>query len=492
MLQLAANLSVPDRNGLQQNVRQQQPIPGGIPRDVTEIDMTGQQRGSSPMGEGAVSSPKRQRLDGPGFQSQMGANGTSPLPNGQQPNGAAPNASMLNTPFDPNTMSPATRNGPGGSAQQRQYSANLVTQSKERIGQIERGQPPAQANVAGMTAESPMMAAENGQFVNADMFPGGPQTAAMRAQMQQIPANLANMPQNPNTQGGALADYQMQLMLLEQQNKRRLMMARQEQDVAGNQMIGPGGAMAPGMSPGMSRTGQSPPGGDGAQRGTPRMGQDMLIPEGLRGSPAPPNMDPSQMPNGLIQQQFFPSMAGPNGMMRNPMANGMATQQLEMMRRNQANGQWPPGQMPGAMMQTPMMQGPNDQRTSMPPPQPPGPGALNRNQPPSPQQALAPPTPSQTNKTNPKGKKEKETKKVCLRCAPSTRCCSQFRRKPQRRIPPRLLPHRLQKEMQEMMCHPRLQAHQRTWHPTLSRVLHHQCRMCTRNHNRRCLPNQIL
>jgi len=311
-----------------------------------------------------------------------------------------------------------------------------------------------------------MMAAENGQFVNADMFPGGPQSAAIRAQMQQIPANLANMSQNPNTQGGALADYQMQLMLLEQQNKRRLMMARQEQDVAGNQMIGPGGAMAPGMSPGMSRTGQSPPGGDGTIRGTPRMGVDMLTSAGLRGSPAPVNMDPNQMPNGLMQQQFFPSMAGPNGMMRNPMANGMATQQLEMMRRNQANGQWPPGQMPGPMMQTPMMQGPNDQRTSMPPPQAPGPGALNRNQPPSPQQPPAPPTPSQPNKTNPKGKKEKETKKVCPQYALSTRYYSQLCRKPQRRILPRLLPHRPQKEMQEMMCRHRLQAHQRTWHPT--------------------------
>lgn len=36
----------------------------------------------------------------------------------------------------------------------------------------------------------------------------------------------------PNPQGGALAEYQMQLMLLEQQNKRRLLMARMEQPVA--------------------------------------------------------------------------------------------------------------------------------------------------------------------------------------------------------------------------------------------------------------------
>ena len=40
---------------------------------------------------------------------------------------------------------------------------------------------------------------------------------------QQTPGEI------PNPQGGALADYQMQLMLLEQQNKRRLLMAKQEQ-----------------------------------------------------------------------------------------------------------------------------------------------------------------------------------------------------------------------------------------------------------------------
>src|SRR5271169_5367804 len=38
----------------------------------------------------------------------------------------------------------------------------------------------------------------------------------------------------------ALQDYQMQLMLLEQQNKKRLMMARQEQDNIGRDQSMPG------------------------------------------------------------------------------------------------------------------------------------------------------------------------------------------------------------------------------------------------------------
>ena len=48
----------------------------------------------------------------------------------------------------------------------------------------------------------------------------------------------AVMQPEPQIPGGALEDYQMQLMLLEQQNKRRLMMARQEQNVASAPLAG--------------------------------------------------------------------------------------------------------------------------------------------------------------------------------------------------------------------------------------------------------------
>ena len=42
---------------------------------------------------------------------------------------------------------------------------------------------------------------------------------------------LTTEPWMPKPQNGALADYQMQLLLQELQNKRRLLMARQEQEV---------------------------------------------------------------------------------------------------------------------------------------------------------------------------------------------------------------------------------------------------------------------
>ena len=41
---------------------------------------------------------------------------------------------------------------------------------------------------------------------------------------------MTNGAANPSQGNHALQDYQMQLMLLEQQNKKRLLMARQEQD----------------------------------------------------------------------------------------------------------------------------------------------------------------------------------------------------------------------------------------------------------------------
>jgi hypothetical protein len=426
---------------MQPNVRPQQLIGGGIPRDGIEVDMTGQQRGSSPLGENGGPSPKRQRMDGPGFQQQqqqqqqqqMVGNG----PNGQQPNG--PNMVSLNTPFDPNSMSPASfkpksipMNGNVAA-----YSANLLSQQKANMERVSMA--PSGPN------ESPMMAGQDGQFAPGEMFPNGPPNPGMRAQM---PVNNMGQQQAVANQGGALADYQMQLMLLEQQNKRRLMMARQEQDVAGNQMNGAQGGLAPNMSPRQnSRTGNTPPGQEGGRQGTPKMGPDGSMLQGIRNSPIPGNMNPGQM--GPEAFQLLPSFQNggrpPNGMP----AGAAAASQMEMMRRfqqnGQLNGQMMNGQingqmnaqmnvqmmngqmngqfqMPPQMLQNPMMGGQQDQRTSMPPPQVPGPGANGRIGPGSPQQLPAPPTPSQANKANPKAKKEKETKKVSFSDLYSAEC----------------------------------------------------------------------
>lgn len=233
----------------------------------------------------------------------------------------------------------------------------------------------------------------------------------------------------PGGQGGnhALQDYQMQLMLLEQQNKKRLMMARQEQDSIGKQPDGstfPGQVgMQPGMSPSGSRSGTSPGPADQMKRGTPQLG-------GLPGSPAPGDGLQGRSPgmnfmNNGMAPDFNTAMlmnkadgfGGPGG----PGMQPPTSMNLANMARAQQNRM--PGQMPGGQ---PMAQQPSQgqpqpmgtpgQRNEMPPPQAPATGSANaqRTQPSPPQQNQAPPTPSQTNKANPKKKgKEGENKKVC-------------------------------------------------------------------------------
>lgn len=236
----------------------------------------------------------------------------------------------------------------------------------------------------------------------------------------------------------ALQDYQMQLMLLEQQNKKRLLMARQEQDMSGPHPQG-GSGFATSMSPQGSRAGPSPNPADQMKKGTPRMNQQGLpgspMPEGAlqqqqRNSPAPampgagfdpnganipPNMHqygfPGQMPQG-------PMMARPPSSHPNNFAGQQLTpQQVEQMQRNGAmpNGVWrgPQGQ-PG-MMANPQQMGPMggnpQQRGQMGPPAPPA-GEQPRTQEPSPSQpAQAPPTPSTANKAAPKKKATKDAKK---------------------------------------------------------------------------------
>jgi hypothetical protein len=251
----------------------------------------------------------------------------------------------------------------------------------------------------------------------------------------------------PNGQPGsggnhALQDYQMQLMLLEQQNKKRLMMARQEQDSmalprdgSGGPGMGPNGQPFQGTSPQGQRTGTSPNPNDQMKRGTPQMntaGIPSPLPEGQsRGSPSAMNFMPNQMdPN--MAPHFYTKINGMDGMgvlpngMRPPSShpaafNGQMNQQAMNMARQQQAGQIPGWQAGpnGAPMMQQASQGPvpqamtTPQQRNMPPPAAPAAGANanGRTQPSSPQQAAAPPTPSQGNKANPgKGKKDTKTK----------------------------------------------------------------------------------
>ncbi|KAB2099418.1 hypothetical protein AG0111_0g12350 [Alternaria gaisen] len=253
-----------------------------------------------------------------------------------------------------------------------------------------------------------------------------------------MPTNPPGAPQQGNH---ALQDYQMQLMLLEQQNKKRLLMARQEQDnQSGHPQQGVIGAPGFGaaMSPQGSRAGgPSPNPADQMKRGTPKLGQQNLpgspMPEGImgqqRGSPAPNmNFDPTLAPPGM-PPQFYPQTMGPgpngNPMMRPPSShpnggpqfNGqpMTQEQMQAMRNGQmAQNGWRGGPQPGMMgpggqqMGGPMGQNPQ-QRQQMPPP----PAPTNEQPRPEPSPSVsnqAPPTPNQGNKANPKKKVTKDNK----------------------------------------------------------------------------------
>jgi hypothetical protein len=262
---------------------------------------------------------------------------------------------------------------------------------------------------------------------------------------------FAAMDRSQLTNGGAggsqgnhaLQDYQMQLMLLEQQNKKRLLMARQEQDNINHVPGGtPGqGPFAQNMSPSGSRAGPSPNPNDQMRKiaGTPKMSQNVpgspAMPGDVQNRGTPPGAYHEM--SGAMRQQMF--NANPAAMMGQPpsshpnfniqMAGQMNPQNMEQMRM--ANGgrmpngqQWPAngpngqnGQNGQQMMQP--GQGPQGQGTplqrNMTMPPPPAPNLeQQRTQPSSPAQTPAPPTPSQTAKTAPKGKKEGATKKVRL------------------------------------------------------------------------------
>jgi hypothetical protein len=268
----------------------------------------------------------------------------------------------------------------------------------------------------GMSTGSPMMGSMDPQFgIN-----------GMEAM------NYARMPGQTGMQNGqaaqsgnhALQDYQMQLMLLEQQNKKRLMMARQEQDNiirndGGAPLPGQGG-MQQGISPSGSRTGTSPIPMDQMKRATSQMG--MGSPSG--GDIQVRSGSPIQFMHGQgpdFNAQLFMNKqdglvpGGPNMRQQTMDINALRAQQ------GRAAGQFPPGQ---PMAQNPSQGQPHPMgtpgmRNEMPPP--PGPaagGSAQRGaQPSSPNSGGAPPTPSQANKPNPKGKKGKEgetARKVCI------------------------------------------------------------------------------
>lgn len=439
-------------------------------RDPSGMNVN-QDRPSSPAsGENAPSPSKRQRVDG----------GTPFNPNqpGMMPNGR-PGQGMPGQQMAPN---PAAATA----AAHQMLQANGINPNTLNAQQLQNFvNAPPNAQAKSIASYSQNLQQHHGTQMGGRPVPNGPQGQGSPMMGQGPDGNALNAYYNPGEMGGpgglrpggpgnpqaagssnhALQDYQMQLMLLEQQNKKRLMMARQEQDnMGGIREPGPGGPGGPGGPPGPNgqpfpdtspqamRAGASPNPADQMKRGTPQMNNTGIpspVPEGAqsRGSPNPgmnfmgnpvnPDMAPhffNKMDNGMAGQQQMNGMRPPSShpgqpfpgpQQMTPQMMAAARQQAAQQQQQQQQGgtpqQWqqgPNGQMiPQPMQQSPQIQGTPQQR-AMPPPSAPVAAAANANNrtTASPQQAAAaPPTPNQGNKPAPKKKESKAAKdKVCI------------------------------------------------------------------------------
>ena len=390
---------------------QHQQLQQQMQRDGSDMGINGQRPSPPADGDNGGSPSKRPRLEG-----QQQFNGGM-MPNGRG-QGMPVNQSMLmQSGFNPAAMNQAPFRQNGAlqqKAMQVCISANAALPITDVLYQ---GGPMANGiNMMGNTG-SPMMGTIDPQFNVNGMGMDGMNYARMPGQ--------AGMPGGPAAQTGnhALQDYQMQLMLLEQQNKKRLMMARQEQDNitrgdGGAPLPGQVGMQPPGMSPSGSRTGTSPNPMDPMKRGASQMGgtgSPAGDPQG-RGSPIHfmQGIAPDFNNNLFMNTKDGLVPGGPGMRPQNMDMNALRAQQ------GRINGQFPPGQ---PMVQNPSQGQPQPmgtpgQRNEMPPPSAPATGgsAQRGAQPSSPNSGGAPPTPSGTNKPNPKGKKGKEgdnARKVC-------------------------------------------------------------------------------
>ncbi|KAK3305146.1 uncharacterized protein B0T15DRAFT_493326 [Chaetomium strumarium] len=397
---------------------------GQMPRDPSEGNRGGP--GSPGSAENAPSPSKRPRLDGGApFNPNQGVM----MPNGR-PGQGMPGQPQMQTfaPAAPNAKTLAM------------YSTNM---SQHHGNQMPNKPMPHAAGPQGQGS----------------MVPPGPDGNSLSQYYNPGDLGPGNMrPGAPNGQATAnsnhaLQDYQMQLMLLEQQNKKRLMMARQEQDMTTNnvpRVDGPGGPGGPNAAPGPNGQGfqgTSPPGGRSGASPNPsesmKRNQQMGNPPNM-GSPLPDgaaqsrsspnainfmggNMDPNTGQHFNINMNM--AAAQINGMRppsSHPQFNQMNQQQIIAARQAQANAQgvpmqWqqggPNGQMAGQPPQSQMQGGPAQNQRSMPPPSAPAAAAAAanaanaRNTTASPQVTnAAPPTPQQGNKAAPKKKETKSTK----------------------------------------------------------------------------------
>ncbi|ODH41769.1 hypothetical protein ACO22_01347 [Paracoccidioides brasiliensis] len=443
LLQNNPNMTPQQMAQLQKN---QQMLHHQMQRETSEMEMNGHRPQSPSSAENAPSPSKRPRLD----SSQV--NGLQMAPNGRgqgqmpgRPNHQT-NAMLIQHGINPNTLTPQQftsfqAQNPSVQAKSLQvYNQNMGNMSihNNRAAMNNPGMPNGLMNPGVMPNQGDMMPMHDGQLLPMQEY------YSANGQMTQVPRPQM---QTPGSGNHALQDYQMQLMLLEQQNKRRLLLARQEQDGInrGDGQAGMPGQpnLPPGTSPQGSRAGASPNPNDQMKRGTPKMPQTGLpgspsVNDAMahgRSSPASMNFG-GQMPQEMGGGAFFINKSLQDGVVQNGMrppssnpafSGPQMTQPMDAMSRPQGpggpggnrmpggnwQGQGPPGQpmVPQQQQvgqQQPQPAGTPQERNAMPPPQAPpaGVAGTGRTQPSSPQAGAAPPTPQQSNKPAPKGKKD--------------------------------------------------------------------------------------
>ena len=450
----------------QQQYNMQQQMQQQMQRDNSNMGMNGDQRPQSPSSADNAPSPsKRPRLENGTFNGQpMGPTGRG-QPQGMpgQPMGtmAQPESVvqaqrlLLQNGINPAHLSPQQFHSfQSQNPAMQQKSLEMFTEHHGRLAMNNASMAKGMPTPGGAPGQaSPMMhQVSDGQAMN-DMNMS--EYYAGNASAVRMPGPG---PGSVNATGRELQDYQMQLMILEQQNKRRLILARQENDgvvrADPNALNAQQGGFQ-GMSPQGPRPAPSPnPQEQMNKRGSPKMNNQVgmpgsPLPDGgmpkTRGSPAAMGIHSGQVPHGMapgfIQEmnEMKPGMVvggPPNGVMMRPPSSHPAAfngqplnpqQQLEALARQQASARMQQGQQnwqqvqqapqmgqgPGPMMQqphpgqAPQQVGTPQQRNAMPPPQAlPNTNGNGRTQPSSPQQNPAPPTPQQANKPNPKPKKE--------------------------------------------------------------------------------------
>jgi hypothetical protein len=442
---------------------------GQMQRDPSDMDGNRGRPASPGSTDNAPSPSKRARLDGGPFPNQGGMMqngrpagampgqpqvGTGPIP-------AQVQQMLLNSGIDPGSLTPVQLNTiaqqtPAVQAKTiAMYTANFQQHHGNQMPnkQMPNGPGGPQGQGSPMIPQGPDAATLTNFYNPGEMAPGG---------LRQVGAAPGQAAGGSNH---ALQDYQMQLMLLEQQNKKRLMMARQEQEIGPvtrqDGQPGPGGNGAPpggpntqnfqGNSPQGARSGASPNPAEQMKRQAQigNAGMSSPLPDS-RGSPGASGMnfmsnqmDANQAPhffkgngmdNGMMQGVAMNGMRPPNahpGQAFNPQMNQaqmMAARQQQAAAAGQGGPpmQWPGGQPNGNPMQgvagpQGQVQGTPQQRAAaMPPPSAPAAGANNANarNTASPQATTAaPPTPQQGNKANPKKKDTKASKsKVRATC----------------------------------------------------------------------------